>query len=315
MAELNGVVVVDKPAGWTSHDAVLYVRKVLGARKAGHTGTLDPIATGVLPVCVNEATKLVPFFEKDSKDYRVVMLLGVKTDTLDRVGTVLERAEPTVGADEITRVLLNFIGDIEQVPPAYSAIKYRGKSLYQWARKGISVEIRPRKIHIHRLVVESIRLPYVTFFVSCSKGTYLRSLCSDAGEKMGCGACMADLRRLRSGQFHEESVVPIRQGEENETGKRLREGFIAIQDLLPGLKTIEADEELSLKLRKGHQPLVENISGNYIPSIEAGDVIKFVTSGNRLVALARMLYSSDGVSLLGAKEQFARIIRVFNVDS
>jgi tRNA pseudouridine55 synthase len=176
------------------------------------------------------------------------------------------------------------------------------------------VEVRPRRIHIHRLIVESIQLPYVTFFVSCSKGTYIRSLCSDAGEKMGCGACMAGLRRLRSGQFHEESVVPIERGEDNETRERLRKSFITIKDLLPGLKAIDADEELSLKLKKGHQPLVENIPGNYITSIDAGDVIKFVASDNRLVALAKMLYSSDRVSLLGSKEQFARIIRVFNID-
>ncbi|MEI7639430.1 MAG: tRNA pseudouridine(55) synthase TruB, partial [Syntrophus sp. (in: bacteria)] len=172
--EMNGVVVIDKTPGMTSHDVVLDVRRVSGVKKAGHTGTLDPLATGVLPVCIGEATKLVPFLVSATKDYRVSMLLGVRTDTLDIEGAVLEEKKPQVTDQSIEDALRGFLGRIEQIPPRYSAIKVRGKALYKWARQGIVVDPPPRMVEIYRLTVEEVSLPYVTFSMSCSGGTYVR---------------------------------------------------------------------------------------------------------------------------------------------
>ena len=164
---MNGVVIIDKPAGKTSHDVVSLVKKILGAKKAGHTGTLDPMATGVLPVCLNEATKLAGFLSDDSKEYRATMLLGVKTETLDTEGKIISQSDKMVSVEEIRTALARMVGKIKQVPPAYSAIKYCGEPLYKWARKGIIVEAAPREVEIRHIIVEDISYPRVTFRVAC----------------------------------------------------------------------------------------------------------------------------------------------------
>ncbi|MDP2840402.1 MAG: tRNA pseudouridine(55) synthase TruB, partial [Syntrophales bacterium] len=198
---MNGVVVVDKPSGPTSRDVVVEVRRALGIRKAGHTGTLDPLATGVLPVCINEATKLVQFLALDDKEYRVTLRLGVRTDTLDTDGRLLTQEEPRVSREQVEAVLNGLKGRRAQLPPRYSAVKVRGKALYDWTRRGIDVEAPAREVEIYDIRIEEVRLPEVTFAVSCSKGTYIRSLCAEAGEALGCGGCMSGLRRTRSGNF------------------------------------------------------------------------------------------------------------------
>ena len=305
---MNGIVVIDKPAGITSYDVVAEVKRILGAKKVGHTGTLDPLATGVLPVCLNEATKLAQFFSSDSKDYRATMLLGVRTDTQDTEGAIISRETPGVKADEIEKALLGLVGKGEQFPPRYSAVKFRGKPLYQWTRKGIAVELLPRVMEIHRLAVEEFNLPHVTFTVSCSKGTYIRTICSDAGEILGCGACLAGLRRTRSGAFHEEEALPLR-GLDRET---LAGHIMPMSDVLPDIVNIDVDLELAEKLKAGYQPLVADVLGmNHIPSLTAGDMIKLVRN-RRLIAVAKMVYASDQLSARDGKERAVKIARVFD---
>lgn len=304
---MNGVVVIDKPAGKTSHAVVADVKKALGVRKAGHTGTLDPLATGVLLVCINEATKLAPFFSLDTKEYRVTMLLGVKTDTQDIEGNTITSVEPQVGLHEIEQALNRFIGKTEQIPPQYSAVKFRGKALYKWARKGISVELHPRMVEISNIDILEVTMPYVTFNVSCSKGTYIRSLCADVGDVLGCGACLAGLRRSRSGRFVEGVAVSLEKVDANDV--------ISMVDALPDFPFIPVDHDFAGKLRDGYQPVVETVGLFHMPFINAGDVVKFIDKRRCLVAIAKMLYASDQFSTMDGKRQVMKILRVFHCDS
>lgn len=309
---MNGAVVVDKPSGPTSRDVVEEVKRALGVRKAGHTGTLDPLATGVLPVCVGEATKLVQFLALDDKEYRATLRLGIRTDTLDTEGSVLTREEPRVTREQVEAVLGGLTGRREQVPPRYSAVKVRGKALYDWARRGIDVAAPPREVEIYRIRIEEIRLPDVTFAVSCSKGTYIRSLCAEAGDALGCGGCMAALRRTRSGPFREEAAVALAGLTEAEKRERLMARLLSPAELLPDVAVIDVDPQLAERLRNGFQPDGESLIRHHIPFLVAGDVIKFTTRSKQLVAVARMLCASDELASRAGKEQAVRILRVLN---
>jgi tRNA pseudouridine55 synthase len=308
---MNGVVVLDKPAGRTSRDVVEEVKRSLGVRKAGHTGTLDPLATGVLPVCVNEATKLVQFLVQDSKDYRATLLLGVRTDTLDTEGEVISREEPRVTREQVVAALLGLTGRRKQLPPLYSAVKVRGRPLYDWTRRGIEVEQIPREVEIFSVRIDEIRLPEATFTVSCSKGTYIRSLCAEVGETLGCGGCMSALRRTRSGCFREEEALAT-EGMTVE-GKResLLSRLVPMKDLLPGLSAIAVDPPLAERLRNGYQPDGETLARHHIPFLAAGDVIKLILNGEHLVAVGRMLCASDELIPGEERKQAVRILRVF----
>ena len=310
--QLSGVVVIDKPAGMTSHDVVQGVKKILHVRKAGHTGTLDPLATGVLTVCTNEATKLVPFLAEEYKEYRVTMRLGIMTDTLDIEGKILAQKEVTVDAHEIERVLMGFMGKIEQRPPRYSAVKYKGKALYKWARKGQPVDAAPRSVMIYGITLESIQVPDVVFQVSCSRGTYVRSLCSEIGDRLGCGACLCALRRTKSGPFVETMAVSLDGGEEAFLRDSLERKLMTMSEALSGLDQIVVEDVMAVRLRNGFQPTVESLAGNEIPSLVAGDVIKLITYDFKLVALARMIRSSDQVASADLKERLLEILRVFH---
>ncbi len=309
---MNGVIIIDKPSGKTSYDIVEDVKKTLGVRKVGHTGTLDPLATGVLPVCINEATKLAQFFLADSKEYRATMLLGVETDTLDIEGTIIAREEPCVARRNIEEVLSSFVGKIEQIPPRYSAVKYKGKPMYKWARRGIVVEPLPKVVEVYRITLEDVELPYVTFLVSCSKGTYIRSLCSDIGETLGCGACLSGLRRIRSGHFSEGSTISLESVHDQGKKEMLEKNIIPMVDALSSFSTIDVDQKLAGRLKEGYQPTVGDLVENYVPSLATGDMVKFVSPGSHLVALARMLYSFEEASSLDTKKQLVKILRVFN---
>jgi tRNA pseudouridine55 synthase len=201
-SEYTGFLVVNKPVGITSHDVVDRIRQVLGMRKVGHLGTLDPLGTGVLVLAVGRATKSVKFFIDDDKDYRANILFGTITDTQDTDGKVLETRDYSgVTKEHIEEILKEFTGKITQIPPMVSAKKINGKRLYKLHRKGIEVPREPKEIEIYRLVIEDFALPSATIFLSCSKGTYVRTLCADIGEKLGCGGCMSSLVRVRSGCF------------------------------------------------------------------------------------------------------------------
>lgn len=199
---MNGVFVADKPAGRTSFSVVAEVKRKLKAKKVGHLGTLDPMATGVLPLVINGATRYADIFEKGRKEYAAVMKLGVSTDTYDATGTVTAASDASnVTAEDVMAVLSTYVGLIRQIPPMFSAVKQGGVPLYKLARKGVTVERASREVEIFSLTVTDITPPFVSFIVLCSKGTYVRSICHDAGVTLGCGAVMVSLRRTLSGGF------------------------------------------------------------------------------------------------------------------
>ena len=214
---MNGFLVVDKPAGITSHDVVDRARRILGIRKIGHLGTLDPLGVGVLVLAVGKATKAVRYFVDDDKEYTTTVRLGVTTDTQDLDGTVLEEREVNVTLDEFERVLDRFRGEIEQIPPMVSAKKVGGKRLYKLHRQGIEVEREPKKVRIYEIDLRDFSPPEATFHVRCSKGTYIRTLCADIGEALGCGGAMAWLRRTKSGFFTIEDAVTLDELEKRNT--------------------------------------------------------------------------------------------------
>ena len=198
---MTGIVIVDKPAGWTSQDVTARLRRVFGTRRIGHGGTLDPMATGVLPVFVGRATRGVEFFEHADKTYEAVLRLGTVTDTQDSTGTVLEKRPVTVTEAEFRDILPKFTGKIAQVPPMYSAIKVDGKKLYELARAGKEIERKPREITIFSLDLLEFTGETAKIRVHCSKGTYIRTLCHDIGAALGCGGCMEALRRTAAGEY------------------------------------------------------------------------------------------------------------------
>ena len=206
----DGIIIIDKPTGWTSMDVCAKLRGILREKRIGHAGTLDPMATGVLPVFVGRATKAVQFAENGRKEYRAVLKLGTVTDTQDTTGAVLEAHPVTVGADEVRAALEHFTGELLQLPPMYSALKVNGQKLYDLARQGKTVERKPRAITVYELeLLEQSAPDEFALRVVCSKGTYIRTLCHDLGEYLGCGGCMAALRRTRSGSFSVENARRI----------------------------------------------------------------------------------------------------------
>lgn len=206
----NGILVVDKPKGITSHDVVDIVRRLFKIKKVGHAGTLDPIATGVLVILIGKATKKSNLLASEDKEYSTRLRLGITTDTGDVFGKVTNTLQlQELDKDLIEKTIMSFRGEIEQLPPMFSAIKFKGKSLYKWKRLGLSVPRKARRVTIKNICIKEIASPDVAFDVSCSKGTYIRQLCMDIGDRLGCGAHMTELRRLRSGDFHISQAIGI----------------------------------------------------------------------------------------------------------
>lgn len=211
---INGIMNIYKEAGYTSHDVVAKLRGIVKQKKIGHTGTLDPDAVGVLPVCFGSATKLCDLMTDKSKEYEAVLRLGITTDTQDLSGMIRRESAVTVGEDDIERAMMRFVGGYEQIPPMYSALKVNGKKLYELARAGKEVERQPRHVDITYIRILEMDVPEVRFVVGCSKGTYIRTLCADIGEQLGCGAAMAQLKRTRVGNFRIEDAITLSQVEE-----------------------------------------------------------------------------------------------------
>lgn len=206
---INGIINIYKEKGFTSHDVVAKLRGMLKQKKIGHTGTLDPDAEGVLPVCLGKGTKVCDLLTNKDKVYRTQLLLGVETDTQDTSGTVLAEKEVSVTEEQVRQVIESFLGTYDQIPPMYSALKVNGKKLYELARAGIEVERKARPVTIHEIKIVDIKLPVVTMEVECSKGTYIRTLCHDIGQKLGCGGCMQKLLRTRVGIFDLEHSLKL----------------------------------------------------------------------------------------------------------
>jgi tRNA pseudouridine55 synthase len=312
MTAINGAVVIDKPSGMTSYQVVEAVKRISGARKAGHTGTLDPLATGVLPVCVNEATKLVRFLANDDKEYQGTLLLGVRTDTFDTEGKVLSSNAPLASRQQVEAVFGSFSGRLKQTAPLYSAVKVKGKALYKWARRGIAVAPPEREIEIYAIRMDGFSLPEVRFSLSCSKGTYVRSLCADIGDALGCGGCMSALRRTRSGIFALDRAVTLEGLAQWVQEGTLAEKMIPLAELLPGLPLIEVDDALAGKIRNGYQPAEEIFFDDQNPFLVEGDVIKIMQDKRRLVAVAQMARSSEALGRTAGGNHALKILRVFN---
>ena len=207
---LAGVLVIDKPGGMTSHDVVMRVRRILGVKKVGHTGTLDPMATGLLPLCIGGATKIARFLEGGEKEYRATIKFGIETDTYDAEGKVVAESDTSgVSEEMVLEALTQFKGKIQQIPPMYSAVKIGGTPLYKLARKGITVEREPKEVEISAIDVEEFTMPLLTMRITCSKGTYIRTLCHDLGSVVGCGAHLVALRRTRSGYFSIQDAITL----------------------------------------------------------------------------------------------------------
>lgn len=251
---INGIINVYKEAGFTSHDVVAKLRGILRQKKIGHTGTLDPDATGVLPVCLGKGTKLCDMLTDKDKTYEAVMLLGTTTDTQDTSGTVLTTNEVNVTEDEIRAAVMSFVGDYDQIPPMYSALKVNGKKLYELAREGIEVERKARPVKILDIEIKNIDLESheVTMSVSCSKGTYIRTLCYDIGEKLGCGACMKHLVRTKVSRFDIEESVTLSQIEQIRDDGRLDEYIVPVDEIFAGQDAVYIKEESNKLIYNGN---------------------------------------------------------------
>lgn len=218
---IHGIINVYKEAGYTSFDVVAKLRGILKQKKIGHTGTLDPEAEGVLPVCLGNGTKLCELLTDKTKEYEAVLLLGKTTDTQDITGAVLSERTVDCTEEEVRTAVMGFVGAYEQIPPMYSALKVDGKRLYELARAGKTVERKGRRVELYEIEICSVELPRVTYRVKCSKGTYIRTLCQDIGEKLGCGGCMEQLLRIRSGSYGIEDALTLREIEEARDQDRL----------------------------------------------------------------------------------------------
>ncbi|HPF28996.1 MAG TPA: tRNA pseudouridine(55) synthase TruB [Lachnospiraceae bacterium] len=249
---VHGILNVEKEIGFTSFDVVAKLRGILKQKKIGHTGTLDPDARGVLPVCLGNATKLCDMLTEKTKEYEAVMLLGVTTDTLDLSGEVLKEQPVSVSEEEIRGIINGFLGEQQQIPPMYSALKVDGRRLYELAREGKTIERKSRTITIHRIEIVSVELPRVTFRVECSKGTYIRSLCQDIGEKVGCGACMESLIRTRSGAFTIENALTLSTIEQMMKSGRIEDAILPMEAIFEELEALHVTEQWKVRIDNGN---------------------------------------------------------------
>ncbi|WP_223911988.1 tRNA pseudouridine(55) synthase TruB [Geobacter sp. AOG1] len=303
---MDGFLVVDKPAGMTSHDVVARVRRILGQKKVGHTGTLDPFATGVLPIALGEGTKAIPFLDESRKEYRAVMRLGEATDTQDLTGQVVSHGDwCQLTPDRIEAVARLFVGAISQVPPMFSALKRNGVPLYKLARQGAEVERQPRDIEIFSLVLERIELPDVVFSVSCSRGTYVRTLAADIGERLGCGAHLRELRRTRSGPFVIADTVTLEQLAEAAASGKLDSLVVSPLAALSPLPEFPLTERGAAKIGNGIVPDGDDLETGRDVTLSGGRVR--LSHGGRLVAVAEAAVA-DG----GRHAQIQRLLRVFH---
>ena len=285
---INGVINIYKIKGFTSHDVVAKLRGIMKQKKIGHTGTLDPDATGVLPVCLGSATKLCDMLTDKEKEYVAKVRLGIVTDTQDMTGTVLCQKEVNVNEKQVTEALQTFVGEYEQIPPMYSALKVNGKKLYELAREGKEVERKARPVTIHYIEIMDMQLPELTIRVGCSKGTYIRTLCHDLGERLGCGAAMAALERTKSGEFTVETALTLAELE-----KKLKEagdnrGAVIEDYVIPVDKMFSKLQEL--RLLPEWERLVQN--GN---SFEERNLKKELQNKKRTDKSEYRVYIGDNV--------------------
>ncbi len=310
--QVDGLLIVDKPEGMTSLEVVKEIKRRFHVKKAGHIGTLDPFATGVLPIVINEGTKLVPFLEEEPKEYEAVMKLGEETTTDDFTGKVTLRGSwDDVTPELIHRVFQNFLGRIQQIPPMFSALKLNGIPLYRLARKGIEVERKEREVEIFKLQIEEMNLPKVRFKVSCSRGTYIRSLGKDIGKKIGCGAHLLSLKRIRSGLFTLEGAIPWERLKNLSSAEELSPWMISLKEALPRLPEVIGDERLVKKIRFGKKMVVRDLSSYTLPAFEKGQWLKMTSPEEGLVAILRSEMKGSDIERTDPELVAFRPLRVF----
>lgn len=249
---LNGIIVIRKEAGFTSHDVVAKMRGICKQKKIGHTGTLDPQATGVLPVCLGSGTKLCDMLTEKDKEYVAELLLGVETDTQDMTGRVTATSPVKLSEEEVRQAVMSFQGVYDQIPPMYSALKVNGRKLYELARAGKEVERKARRVEISEIEIQELRLPLVKFRVVCSKGTYIRTLCADIGEKLGCGGAMQSLVRTRVGAFTLEQSVTLTRLEQMRDEGRLEELLLPVDYVFLTFPALHVKQEFCRLVDNGN---------------------------------------------------------------
>lgn len=285
MKEYSGIIIFNKPVGISSHRCVGIVRRALNMKKVGHTGTLDPDASGVLPILVGTSTRAAEFLTAEDKRYRAKVLLGTRTDTLDMAGTVLEENVVNVTEDEIRSAVAKFVGNISQIPPMYSAIQVNGQRLYNLARQGIDIEREARDITVFSIEIQKIDLPHITIDVHCSKGTYIRTLASDIGDELGCGACISELERTSSGDFTIENAITP------EDLNALAEKGEAHKALLPLDSFFKGYDAICLDKKRADR--VKNGVSIFYRGKEQGKCYRLYDDDGEFIALARFEMSEE----------------------
>ena len=284
---MNGIVIVDKPQGWTSQDVTARLRRVFSTRRIGHGGTLDPMATGVLPVFVGRGTRGVEFFEHAEKTYETLLRLGITTDTEDITGTVLTEREAAVTASQVEEALEQFRGDILQVPPMYSALKVNGQKLYDLARKGKEVERQPRPVTIHELTLLGMDADGIRLRVRCSKGTYIRTLCKDIGQALGCGGCMAELRRVSAGEYTISEAVPLQELLDTGTPEKYLRPVDTMFRACPACTLTENQEK---RCRNGNPFSVKLPEGTYRAYSRSGEFLMLAQVENGTMSTVKSFF-------------------------
>ena len=276
---IHGIINVYKEKGYTSHDVVARLRGILGQKRIGHTGTLDPDAEGVLPVCLGKATKVCELLADWDKTYRAILLLGQVTDTQDVSGEILETREVTASIKEVYEAIQSFKGEYAQVPPMYSALKVKKKKLYELAREGKTVERKARNVQIHEIKIHEIVLPRISMTVNCSKGTYIRTLCHDIGQKVGCGGCMEQLLRTQVGMFRVEESLRLDEIEVLHDLGQLQEHMAAIDSLFSLYPAVTVKQEYQKLLDNGNELYGRQVGKQGFPG-QDGPVRMYGSDGN-----------------------------------
>ena len=288
---MNGIIIIDKPQEWTSNDVVSRLRRVFNTRRIGHGGTLDPMATGVLPVFVGRATRGVEFFEHAEKVYETTIRFGLTTDTEDITGKTLTETEVSLSEAELLAVLPRFRGEILQVPPMYSAIKVNGQKLYDLARKGREVERQPRPITIHELELLEFSGKEARLRVRCSKGTYIRTLCKDLGSALGCGGCMAALRRVEAGEYTLEGSVPLRQLLDiSERGEDVEHLLRPVDTMFASHPALKLNEKQTRLVKNGNAFACQTADGTYRVYAPDGEFLALCKAENGRVSTIKSFF-------------------------
>ncbi|MGL5259200.1 MAG: tRNA pseudouridine(55) synthase TruB [Lachnospiraceae bacterium] len=287
----HGIINVYKEKGFTSHDVVAKLRGILKQKKIGHTGTLDPDATGVLPVCLGCGTKLCDILTEKEKEYYVSFRLGIQTDTQDSTGKVLKTCEVNVTEEEVKEAIFFFQGTYDQIPPMYSALKVNGKKLYELAREGKEIERKARKVIIKELEILNISLPDIQMRVLCSKGTYIRSLCNDIGNRLGCYATMTELERTKSGEFRKESALTLSDIEELCRAQAIEEKIIAVDEVFQNLKEIIVKKTCTILIENGNALRLEHLCSEF--EIEDGEQVRVYDEDTLFYGIYRFIKEED----------------------